>query len=314
MMTLKRSTHLIVLVVVIFVLANCSFSKESIVIPMPTLEPSLTPAVTLLPPINTPNPIPSPTFNVLDATFIPTMLSTPLPTLLPEDAEELVLQLIETNGNCQLPCWWGWIVPGKTRWEDVNRFLQTFATKVRLAREKNGLFLYGAYFAVPDTIDKSKELIASIDVRDGIVEQLLVGQLYSLTDLLQENGKPTEIRLEISDDTFEAFSPWGRFTITLFWRDKGILAVYTGRVEKSDPLYLCMNKIDKTTPSFWLWNPTRQRTMEEVGGELLFGTPPFLPEFHLLQEVIDIDIETFYQTYSNPDNMNQCFEILHSFP
>ena len=243
----------------------------------------------------------------------PTVVLTPLPTLLPEDAQELVLKLLETNGDCQLPCWWGWIIPGKTKWEDVNRFLQTFATNVRLNGEKNGLQLWSAYFKVPDTVQLSEELIASIDVQNGIVEQLLVGQLYTLTDLLQENGKPNDVLLEISDDTFEEFSPWGRFTLVLFWREKGILAVYQGRIEKTELLNLCMNKIDKTAPSFWLWDPLKEKTMEEVGGELLFGTPPFLPEFYSLQEVIGIDVEAFYQTYSAPNNINICFQILASF-
>lgn len=243
----------------------------------------------------------------------PTMRPTPLPTVPSEDAEALIIKLSETNGDCQLPCWWGWIVPGKTKWQDVHQFLRTFAMKIRLNRDRDGLQYWSAHFTVPKTIEPSEELIASIDVRAGVIEQLLIGQPYVLTDLLEENGKPNDVLLEISDDTFEAFSPWGVFEIALFWQDKGILAVYEGRIEKTEPLHLCMNKIDKTATSFWLWDPARKRTMEEVGGQSLFGTPPFLPEFHSLQEVIGIDIETFHQTYSNPNAFHTCFRILDSF-
>jgi hypothetical protein len=312
-MALKHPTHLLIFVAVFYVLAACSFSKEPIALPISTVESSLTSGTTQSPPTNTPYPSPSPTLDVPDATFTPTRLSTALPTLPPEEAEKFVLQLLDTNGNCQLPCWWGWIVPGKARWEDVNRFLQRFATKVNDAGENNGLVSYGVYFSVPDTIDMSKELIATFEVRDGIVEQILVGQPYALTDLLQENGKPTDILLEVSDDTFEAFSSVGKFTLVLFWRDKGILTVYEGRIDKTQPLSLCMNKLDNRAPSMWLWDPTKKKTIEEVGGELLFGTPPFQPKFHTLQKVIDIDIDTFYNTYSNPTNLNKCFQISDSF-
>jgi hypothetical protein len=309
MFTLKRLIDLISFVLMCFALVNCSVLGKPSVSP----QPSLTPIVTLPSLTSTQNPTISPTPTLPEMTPTQTIRATPLPTLLPEDAENLVLQLLEINGDCKLPCWWGFIVPGKTKWEDTNRFLQTFATKVRLNSEKNGLQLWTAYFTVPNAVRLSEELIASINVRDGIVEQLLVGQPYALTDLLQENGKPDDVRLEISGDTFEAFSSEGRFKIVLFWEDKGILAVYRGRIEKTNPLKLCMNKIEKEAPVFWLWDPARQRTMEEVGGELLFGTPPFLPKFHLLQEVINIEIEDFFQTYASTNNINICFEIVASF-
>ena len=39
---------------------------------------------------------------------------TPLPTTLPDDVQKMVEELLVTNRNCELPCYWG-IVPGETK-------------------------------------------------------------------------------------------------------------------------------------------------------------------------------------------------------
>ena len=312
-MTLKRLFQLIKFVLVSLALMSCSVSGNQTGTPILSVASSLVPTATLPPLTNTPNPSPSLTSILPNTTSTPTILSTPMPTLNPEDAQQFVLKLLETNGDCKFPCWWGQIVPGKTKWADANRFLQTFATKVRLAGEKNDLLLYGAYFAVPETIRLEKELIASIDVRDGIVEQIFIGQPYTHVDLLRDYGKPTDIQLHVSGDTFEAFSSEGRFTIAFLWGNKGILAVYEGSIQKADTVEICMTKLDKPEPALWLWDPAKPRTMNEVGGALLYGSPPFQAKFYPLEEVISINNEIFYQTYSNTTTSDACFEILDSF-
>lgn len=41
------------------------------------------------------------------ATPRPTLANSPLPTLPPNEAQALVLELLEHNAGCRLPCWWG---------------------------------------------------------------------------------------------------------------------------------------------------------------------------------------------------------------
>ena len=131
--------------------------------------------------------------------------------------------------------------------------------------------------------------------------------------MLRDYGKPTDIQLHVSGDTFEAFSSEGRFTIAFLWGNKGILAVYEGSIQKADTVEICMTKLDKPEPALWLWDPAKPRTMNEVGGALLYGSPPFQAKFYPLEEVISINNEIFYQTYSNTTTSDACFEILDSF-
>lgn len=43
---------------------------------------------------------------------------TPVPTLPPKEQNAYLLNLIETNGGCELPCFLG-IQPGISSWEDI---------------------------------------------------------------------------------------------------------------------------------------------------------------------------------------------------
>lgn len=53
--------------------------------------------------------------------------STWLPPLSPTEANAFALGMLETNGECELPCWWG-IVPGSSRWEQTVPYIRTFAS------------------------------------------------------------------------------------------------------------------------------------------------------------------------------------------
>lgn len=49
-------------------------------------------------------------------------------TLSSQQREKRVLDLLQTNANCVLPCWWG-IVPGKTMWSETKAFIESLGAK-----------------------------------------------------------------------------------------------------------------------------------------------------------------------------------------
>jgi hypothetical protein len=93
---------------------------ETIAIPteIPTLTTTQSPIPTTALPIST-----------ITLTSEPTLTWTPLPTLSPGEADVLVMDLLENNAGCQLPCWWG-IWPGETTWDEAKYYLETFASKI----------------------------------------------------------------------------------------------------------------------------------------------------------------------------------------
>ena len=97
--------------IISFGLAQC--------VPITTIIPTNTPentatqtftATTTQSPTATQTPTAPPTF-------------TPLPTLNPEEEQATVLTLLESNGGCALPCWWG-ITPGTTTKSDAEHIIR----------------------------------------------------------------------------------------------------------------------------------------------------------------------------------------------
>ncbi|MEZ4518001.1 MAG: hypothetical protein R3C44_14670 [Chloroflexota bacterium] len=121
---------------VIGILAGCVATRndpelgEIRLLETPQLQPSAeatfpTPTETRLRPTETPTATAVPLTSTLTPTPLPTSTSTPtpVPTLTIEEEDGLVRHLMETNGGCQLPCWWG-IAFGAT----VESVKQQFAT------------------------------------------------------------------------------------------------------------------------------------------------------------------------------------------
>jgi hypothetical protein len=73
-------------------------------------------------PTQTVAPTPRPTNT---PTFTPTLTWTPLPTLPSQQTRAKIEELLETNGGCELPCWWG-ITPNETAWPETLHFLRPY--------------------------------------------------------------------------------------------------------------------------------------------------------------------------------------------
>lgn len=268
---------------------------ESFTTKTPTKSPTLTPSGTISIPTLTNT-----------QTFKPSITPTKMPTLLPDDAMEFVLNLLENNGECKLPCWWGRVYPGKTQWNEVRKYLETFATEIYLAGKEGDILLYGVNFRVPQSVRYYELLEVSIDVQDGLVLQIFIGQPYPVEKILNDMGKPSEIWINaISSNTA---SQDGRYSLALFWPDKGVLAVYDGTTRKTNPIEICLDKIDRTTTSLWLWDANQQREFLQIGGDLLIGSPPYQRDFYQLEIATEIDIDIFYEEYGKLGN-SFCFNM-----
>src|SRR3990172_323544 len=108
--------QLILLTAPVFILAGCSAPADK------AIAPGITPlGVTIVPsPTATPSPgvtlSPSATLTPVDIAHTPTTMPrptiSPAPTLTAEQQEAYIVDMLKTNGDCKLPCWWG-IMPGE---------------------------------------------------------------------------------------------------------------------------------------------------------------------------------------------------------
>lgn len=239
--------------------------------PTPTTTKTVTP--TLDP--STPTPLP-PTW-------------TPLPTLDPEEARELVSKLLQDNGGCLLPCFWG-MTPGITTWDEAKSFLETF-TRVDTFKSSTSIYI-AAQIPFPvylGTVDHDYAFIenklVSIEAYNG-----KLAPIFFLPEFLRTYGLPTGIYIRTFRE--EEQNSWP-FLVDLFYQEKGILMEYSGGnlIEKGNFLENCLEGLN--SPFLYLWSPEQKLTFEEAT-RMFLDTENF-PEPVPLNEATGVDIETFYE-------------------
>ncbi len=231
----------------------------------------------------------------------------PRPTLSPETAQALVLDLLSNNGGCQLPCWWG-IMPGKTSWQEARNFLETLSPEIITFSSD---FYWVAYKNLPLNVsDGAIGAGISID-ENGVVQTISTDIYYPLIEMLQKHGKPDEIWIFADRQTINPEIP---FTIALFYSGQGLLAVYEGTAAKEEKPQICPDRIGGDQLSWFLWDPSVKIPFAEAGRKvLLFVNEPSERPFLQLSDVSGIDEVTFYEMYVHPENSSKCFELLYDF-
>jgi hypothetical protein len=267
-----------------------------------TIEPVITFIPTsIITSTETPKTLISQTFAVTKSPT-PLVTWTPRPTLPKAQAQAYALKMIKTNGGCQLPCWLG-ITPGKTTWDEANAYLTTFADSIDDSHFVKFKFQTASFLG-------HSVAGASIFLKpDGRIDRISTLVDLSLPELLAEYGPPTEIRLlAIGVYTID---PLGQFTLVLYYKEKGFMAVYEGKNERSIIIHVCPNRI-YAEQRWLLWDPADQLTFAEAGRETLLISPippPSENDFIPIENLTDLNPESFYQRYKDPKSQGICMEM-----
>lgn len=196
----------------------------------------------------------SPAAKTNQSTAFPTYTSSPtlLPPLPTEQAYERLLELLQNNGGCELPCWWG-INPGESTIQEAQQIVSPLAGIFDfsfLSMESAGslsiiypvddldLHLYLAYYPFPsgnnvETLYISTRMLRYIDKGDGDyvyrsvydseAYRQLLGKL-ALSEMLSKLGIPSKITVR----AILPNPPSPQFlNVTLLYPERGIFALYT---------------------------------------------------------------------------------------
>jgi len=290
------------------ILAAVSCAKQPVVVsetaPTSTAKPTVTSAI---PPTATLQK--TPTLLVLTPTpttaeeKVPTFLPT-LPTAL---AQEQVLELIKTNGNCDLPCWWG-LWPGEATYEEVNQLLSPL-----IVREPHfiGDIPQDARIQYAFPVSLSVSVLEEIRIDmwfersklQYIIEYPLQWEAYSLPSLLRKYGPPEQVLIS-TQDTPPGIPP--HFDLFLFYPQKGILAYYGSNSEKNEIEFsgTIIRGCFSRSAYLYLWSPDEQLTLEQVAENM---SVPGFDEAGFLQLPLDqatgMDSQRFHQTYKDLTTM-----------
>ena len=140
-------------------------------------------------PSNTPTKRPTRTITpTLSPTLTETPTLTPLPTIAQSEVHDYVIGMIETNGGCELPCWWG-ITPGETTWGEAKQIIETF-TEVE----------YRVYAEV-DESGKPYELVIAdwVYVLSETPRKVVSAAIYSI------NGQITDTKYSLSPEANDRY-------------------------------------------------------------------------------------------------------------
>lgn len=238
--------------------------------------------------------------------LVETLVPTPIPPLSRGEKEAAALELYQTNADCKLPCWWG-IVPGETEWQTAKLFLSTLAINISTGTqsESDPFFSAEVDIPVPESLSQYGFLRQTYFVRDEIIVKITLegpwgtSNIGTVSEILNNYGPPTEVLLSTLGYVFHAGDDYP-FHIVLFYPEKGMLIRYFDDAELiDDHLTGCIQE-DSGTPV--LWSPNLKLTFIEA-----LGKQNSAQYYKSLEEATDMDLETFYQTYLDP-NTDVCIE------
>jgi hypothetical protein len=245
------------------------------------------------------------------STSVPPTL-TPLPPIPTEEFRAYVSDLLKTNGGCRFPCLWG-IVPGETTWPEAYQFLATFSFVSQTPEYKTGYAM--AKFDSPIEVDYIGSLTYSFQVIDGIVESIEFynwPELYSwhsLPNVLNEYGPPDDVALYTEGKQING----SRIAmLVLFYKDQSFMIDYVSfRDLKAvgDKVLFCP---EGDYSFMYLWSNNLKYSFDEALSIFIEPSTSVTPQS--LLEVSDMDIQTFYQSFQNP-NSDACIETnLEAWP
>jgi hypothetical protein len=308
-----------------FILTGCGTSVETALTETVTETASVVqnPSTPTLIPLLSPTVTPSPRSS-LTPVPPPRTPTTPLPTLPVEEQEAYLLNLIETNGDCELPCLLG-IQPGESFWEELRKVVTPIHFIEDYTPNEAGFFRIPfsvnqenhpnfelTFTGTENTIDH-----IAVDARIYLPDDPVgyfpsfaeVMRQYSLPNVLSEHGVPSRILLEVQGQVDPGAGT--QASILLFYDNAGILINYWFLdVVTQDPntgiLEACLDYEHNYSISLYLQNPNDKTPLERmIGAEDDYALNVLLKP---LEEITTIGIEDFYRLFVDSDD-SACFKV-----
>lgn len=228
-------------------------------------------------------------------------------SLSPKDAASQVNELLQTNGGCHLPCWWG-ITPGQTTWEDARNIIFPLAESVYDSYSKEGEFFPG--LVIRYITERGTGFEQDYTVRNEIVQAIKIKLPYTspLSNpkvVLDNYGMPDKVYVEANNyepsvDNEQAFS------IALYYTKQRIFVYYDNGFEPAQPgptLVLCFPNVDYSELHVWGSEYSFNQTLDTIFQKDRENGS----KIHSLEDATDLTIEELYKRFTDPTE-SPCFE------
>jgi hypothetical protein len=306
----------------IFFVVGCSRAQTPFILPQESVVgiPTSDMSASIILPTQTASPTSALPLNpTLTPRPRPTITITPTlgPTLTFDERNARLIELLETNGGCELPCIWG-IMPGETEWQEAFQLLFPLGQSgFEIPRGRNLIYSFEyqnhqeeftlpvGMYVVNGIVDMAHEQLVVYE-NSPLLDQFW--EHFSLRSLLIENGIPSRVGVILT--TTEYYWPNNTyFTMWLFYDEEDILIIYYDIATRVDTVYrICPNQlhIERLAPlqfSFWTQSPGNERHLEDAYFTYTGGIPDYL----LLQDAVGVGTNEFYDLIISGES-EACFE------
>jgi hypothetical protein len=223
--------------------------------------------------------------------------------------------MLDNNGDCKLPCWWG-IIPGETKLSDAINMLATFVPEVETnnltytdtSGRHDGIAAVVYYQPKTENFDVENPGFFEMFAEDDIVNTTTIYKdltsNFSLATILNNYGKPQDVYVNSLPASPTNEVP---FSVILYYPEQGILAeyyhLYGGAPIVNDKVNICPQDY---SPILKLWSPLSSLISETKRNSFLESEKQnFYGQFRKLNDVSDMNIDIFYNTFRQ-DNANNC--------
>lgn len=176
----------------------------------------------------------------------PTTTITPFPSLSTAEVDELIDELMKTNGGCELPCWWG-MTPGITSKQEAQLFFKQFEGGVGFSQfvksggtisdvNRNTGFKVSVGFTWEEDVlwyldisaffytrPEFSRSLNQLEIDNPLYYEIMAD--YTLENVLSEYGQPSQVFVK----TYNLDPRWYPTNTQLLYLDKGILFGYQSR-------------------------------------------------------------------------------------
>ena len=240
------------------------------------------------------------------ATVQPTILAltnTPVPTLLPADAEAKTLELLRNNGGCLLPCFWGFI-PHQNDEEFLTFLMETgnedgsivvahddvfLEIQIALAGDSNAIYTQ----AYRDSTNGFEKVYDSSYYSEHF-------QYYSLSNLLATYGPPEQVYIVLDTGIAEMGLGVDLYLLSIEYPSKGWMAVLEMPLRRKENTFFgCPSE---AFVNLRIWSPESKPQGAFIGG---FGGDDTSYLF-TVEEATSMTLEEFYNQFK--DSHTLCLE------
>lgn len=293
----KRNLDTLILSIIAILSVACTVNGR-------IMETSLTPVLSIM----TPTPMRKPSDTIISTpsremppevfeTSRP-ILGTPtfeVPPTLDERAKDaFILELMRTNNDCLLPCWWG-ITPGETLWEEAFDFLYPFVLHIDNISDEDlesDIQVYSVPYTIPGILvinDVPGAIFSTYFVKQGVVDSIEVWAIGNKTDytiprILQTYGQPEEVLIDFVEPKWDSNNERLLY-LNMIFDKSGIYLSYYALAHKSENI---LNICFDTEPWMLLWSIDPYQSEENPFGESA------LEGKLLLDQVTTMSNEAFY--------------------